>query len=141
MRRAVFLVLLTMTVVGLLIGTASAQQFYKWTDASGATHYADHPPEKGKASTVTVKSANGAVPPPQLQGETPDTAKRLDDAEAASRRRSCLTAQNNLKILQGEGAILDGESIGQATTLNAQRRVAAKEKALNDIDKNCGPKS
>jgi hypothetical protein len=123
------------------IGTVSAQQFYKWTDAAGVTHYTDHPPENIKAKTVDVKDASGKVPPPPaLPGSTPDTAKALDDAEAASRRRSCLTSQNNLKILQGADTVVDTHTEGRPSALTIERRRTATEQALKDIDTYCGAK-
>lgn len=131
------------TMLGLAAlagGQAFAQQYYKWTDASGVTHYTDHPPENIKAKTVDVKDANGKVPPPVLPGATPDSAKALDDAEAASRLRSCLTSQNNLKILQGANAVVDTHTDGRPTALTIEHRKAAQEQALKNIDTYCGKK-
>jgi hypothetical protein len=122
----------------LAAAQASAQQYYKWTDAAGVTHYTDHPPENIKAKTVDVTDASGKIPPPVQPGSTPDSAKALDDAEAASRLRSCLTSQNNLKILQGANAVVDPHTDGRPTALTIERRKAAQEQALKNIDMYCG---
>jgi hypothetical protein len=115
----------------------AAQQFYKWKDATGATHYSDHPPETGQAKTVTVKNADGTVPAPAASIANP--GKALDDAEAAQRRRSCLTAKANLNILQGEGAVVEGKDVTTANVLTMQRRTAARDEAIANIGKYCGP--
>ena len=116
----------------------AAQQFYKWKDASGATHYSDHPPEKGQAKTVTVKNPDGTVPAPAAS--TANAGQVLDDAETAQRRRSCLAAKANLNILQGEGAVVEGKDVATANVLTMQRRTAARDEAVANIDKFCGPK-
>lgn len=120
-------------------GSVHAQQVYKWVDAAGTTHYTDHPPEKGTAKTLVLKGAPGAPLPVQPTAST-DDKKVLDDAEVANRRRNCFTAQNNIKILQEEGAVLDGSDINTARPLDAQRRAKAKDDAMANIDKYCGPK-
>jgi uncharacterized protein DUF4124 len=116
---------------------ATAQQFYKWKDASGATHYSDHPPEKGQAKTVTVKNPDGTTPAP---APIATSGQAIDDAETAQRRRSCLTAKANLNILQGEGTVVDGKDVTTANVLTMQRRTAARDEAAANIDKYCGPK-
>lgn len=120
-------------------GVAHAQQVYKWVDAAGTTHYTDQPPPKGAAKTLQLKGAPGA-PLAAQPANAPDNSKVLDDAEVANRRRNCFTAQNNIKILQEEGAVLDGSDINTARPLDAQRRAKAKDDAMANIDKYCGPK-
>jgi uncharacterized protein DUF4124 len=131
------------SLAGLLIATslvaapAAAQQFYKWKDASGATHYSDRLPDKASAKTVNVKHPHNSVPTQAAPIAT--TGKALDDAEAAYRRRSCLAARANLNILKGQGAVVDGKSVATANVLTTQRRAVARDEALANIDKFCEP--
>ncbi|WP_038344588.1 DUF4124 domain-containing protein [Acinetobacter sp. A47] len=84
---------ITTTIMLLCSSQNQAQQYYKWMDANGSTHYTTTPPPKGakrldKVSTYgsshSVKqhpsqpetpaaNANTASPAPQVVTETPAT--------------------------------------------------------------------
>jgi len=44
-----------MSVALLVVATAASAQVFKWTDASGKTHYGDRPPEDAKAQQIAIR--------------------------------------------------------------------------------------
>jgi glutaredoxin len=68
-RAAVSLAIALMVAAGAGLGSATAQQMYKWTDDKGVVHYSDTPPP-AKEKRVEVKDFSAAsmpmAPPVQL---------------------------------------------------------------------------
>ncbi len=51
-------------LLALAINGAMADNFYKWVDGNGVTHYSEAPPEQGQANTVNVELKPAGAPPP-----------------------------------------------------------------------------
>ncbi|ENU29289.1 hypothetical protein F991_02851 [Acinetobacter sp. CIP-A165] len=69
----------TATMLILCTNQVHAQQYYKWVDANGSTHYTTTAPPKGakrldKVATYATKNSQQPTPKPQ------DTAKEEHDA-------------------------------------------------------------
>lgn len=120
----------------------SGQPYYRWKDASGATHYSDTPPPGGKASRVTV---DGRVP--SSPGSTPATASSthvsgdttaLDKAEAAAVDRNCSKAKANLVTLQGSAMVVDGADVTRARRMSPADIATARASAEADVRTYCG---
>ena len=130
-------------VVALLLiaPLASAQQIYKWTDASGTVHYSQATPPQG-TKYRQVKLAGGVESADQ-QNDQPaaDSASAAADSTPAApppvadtpanRSKLCATLKSNLATLQGSGPVVmqqdgkpavlsDAERKQQVATSNAQ---------------------
>lgn len=127
----------SLIVVALLLiaPLATAQQIYKWTDASGTVHYSQAAPPQG-TKYQQMKLAGGVESAGQ-QGEQPaaDSAPAPTDDSAspappaapvadtpANRSKMCATLKSNLATLRGSGPVVMQQG-GKPTVLNdAQRK-------------------
>ena len=87
--------------------TCHAQTFYKWKDASGATHYSDSPPATGNATKVAVRAGvsaeEGKTDQPAPAASAPATASpspELLEAEARYQKQSCEAARRDVAAVQ-----------------------------------------
>ncbi|MBD8871533.1 DUF4124 domain-containing protein [Rhodanobacter sp. DHB23] len=120
----------------LLAPLATAQQIYKWTDASGTVHYSQSAPAQGtKYQQVKlaggVESANGDAPAeqPATDNNTPAPADSPAPAPAApmadtpdNRAKLCATLKSNLAALQGSGPVVMQQGGKPAVLDDAQRK-------------------
>lgn len=135
-------------VVTLLAATlavaASAQTYYKWTDAKGVTHYSAQRPSAVKAKSLHLRSdgpapaaAATAAPPPAT------TANDLRAAKDDFAKQACATARENLGLLSSTAMVLDTGTLQHpgdvttATKLSTEQREAAKAEAHKQIDQYC----
>lgn len=152
MSRAILVIAVLAAAVA---GSASAEQFYKWKDANGVTHYTSTPPPKGVESRRVAVSgssrsridqsldATGAAP------ATPAGAANADDrlaqgdertAAAIQQRRdtACDTAKQRYEILANNAAVeWDRDGDGVAEPLDVREHAAEMEKAQQSIGFYC----
>lgn len=135
---------------------AAADQFYKWTDAQGATHYTVEPPPKTAASAAEVKistkvPSGSSAAASNLEKQRGDAAKKLVDkalgkdkdgktdpaaaktdgkvpAEYAER---CKTLQGNLQAMQEHGRVKMTNEKGEVTYLSDEE----KQKQMDDTQR------
>jgi hypothetical protein len=139
-------------VAGLVAHDASAQakqDFYRWKDASGVTHYSETPPPQQQASRVSVDGRAPAAPPssiPTVKSQAPATATgqqkqpddgRLATAEAAARQRNCTRSRANLQTLGGKAMVVDGTDASVARRLTPDELASSKRVAQADVDTYC----
>jgi hypothetical protein len=135
-------------VVTLLAATlavaASAQTYYKWTDAKGVTHYSAQRPSAAKAQPLHLLSNQPA--PPAASTAAPPAASTASDLQAAKQdfaKQACVTARENLRLLSGSAMVLDTGTLQHpgdvttATKLSTEQREAAKAEAHKQIDQYC----
>ena len=120
------------------------QDFYRWKDAAGVTHYSETPPPKqqaarlsvdGRRPVATTSSAQAAATPPPSQAQAGDG--RLATAEAAARQRNCERSQASLQTLGGKAMIVDGTDASVARRLSPEEMAASKRVAQADVDTYC----
>jgi hypothetical protein len=119
---------------------AQQKAYYRWTDASGAVHYADTPPPDKTAKTVNVstgKSMSAAAPVPKTTAD-PSTQSKLEAGDAAYRKKACDTGQSDLKTLDHGGMVVDSGNPDEARKLSAEQRDAARETATARVKEFCG---
>ena len=133
---------LCVALVGLFASTLCAQQFYKWKDAAGVTHYTEEPPASGKAQIVTL-SADGSSQPTAVDLAATARSAQLDQEEADQRLAACINARKNLgQLTQGDFAArpdaphADAEANSTLRLTSAQRQ-AAELNAEKQIQKLC----
>ena len=125
----VALVLVAMCAV---VATAVAQSVYKWTDASGVTHYSEQPPPQ--AIEAKQLQLNGATPAPEPApaASTPpspqSTATALDAAKSDFRKQACATAQSNLKVLSGRGMVLDNGTLEKPAGIEGAKPLSPEQR-------------
>ncbi|MGN6091475.1 MAG: DUF4124 domain-containing protein [Luteibacter jiangsuensis] len=119
-------------------GAAGAQSVnvYKWTDASGAVHYTDQPPQGRDATRMTVKGGTEAAAAP-VAPQAANGAK-LDAAEAAATTRNCESARANLATLSSGSMLVDSTDPTASRRLRPDEIEAARRTAQADVDTYCG---
>lgn len=108
-------------------GAAPAQQYYKWKDANGVTHYTKTPPPEGtQADRVAVK-ANAPTPDPAAAAAEPKADAGAGMSASATQQRSaaCQTAQANLDTLQNNPFVsIDKDGDGKPELLSVEEHDA-----------------
>jgi hypothetical protein len=105
----------------------AAQQVYKWTDASGVTHFTAEPPPAGAKYEAREVDHHEAVP------QAATDASDAGDARPAARTGEdpgCATARGNLALLDGKAQVTvdsDGDGKADKTLSEADR---AKQRQL-----------
>lgn len=143
MGRRLAVGMCTALCVAALAHAQSGQQYYRWKDASGATHYSDTPPSDGRASRVAV---DGRVQPSAAPAATSSTGSvggtehtaALDKAEASAVERNCRHAKANLAALQGNTMVVDSTDIAKARRMGAEDIAKARVAADADVRTYCG---
>ena len=138
--KPVLAVVVLATLVSL---PAPAQQkaYYRWTDASGAVHYADSPPPDKAAKTVNVSMGQSMslAAPVQKTTADPTTQSKLEAGDAAYRKKACETGQGDLKTLEHGGMVVDSGNPDEAKKLSTEQRDAARESAAARVKEFCWP--
>ena len=157
MSRAIFAIAVLAAAVA---GSASAEQFYKWKDADGVTHYTSTPPPKGiEASRLAVSGSSrsrvdqsleenrfpvgpaddGTPPAPGADAEGNAQAEQRTAAAIQQRRDSaCETAKQRYEILANNAAVeWDRDGDGVAEALDVKEHAAEMEKAQQSIGFYC----
>ncbi|HET7774962.1 MAG TPA: DUF4124 domain-containing protein, partial [Azospira sp.] len=88
------LLILAAFLHGALTPPAHAAQLYKWTDADGNTHYADHSGTTDKGKAVTLKSSGTEATTPPAGNTAPTWAEKYQQFKE----------RQNLQNANGAGA-------------------------------------
>ena len=125
--------------------TCHAQTFYKWKDASGATHYSDSPPATGNATKVAVRAGvsaeAGKTDQPAPAASAPATASpspELLEAQARYQKQSCEAARRDVAAVQSGAMLVDNGDPSQAKRLDESQRQDALEAAQDRVKQYCG---
>lgn len=116
-------------------GLASAQQIYKWKDASGVTHFSQTPPANGTHYTkmrLTSEPDVSSNPPAASSGEAADQGDNHPAPQAAAagqtqadtpsnRTELCKQLSSNISLLQGKQPVVTGGSGKQAVMSDSAR--------------------
>jgi hypothetical protein len=77
----VFLICMTVLLLGVISGNAVANEVFKWTDENGVVHFGDRPPEGQKTQTIDIpqapRSGNAGA------NSSPDDAQPGSDSSTA----------------------------------------------------------
>jgi hypothetical protein len=129
------------SAIGLSIlcfaGFASAQQIYKWKDASGVMHFSQTPPAHGAHYTkMQLTSEPEAAAHPSApntgtaEGDRPDTATppprsadRATQPDTPSNRASlCKQLSSNISLLQGKQPVVTAGDHGKQQVMSDSAR-------------------
>ena len=143
---------------------ASAQNVYKWRDASGVMHISDTPPPVGAARAVTqgnipgagavvnpagASAASGAASETDLQKKKAqaDAAKaeaaaaekaRVEKQKAAARAQNCAAAQEQARVMGSGQRVATVNAKGEREFLDDAAVAARQKQAQQMIAENCG---
>lgn len=133
MRRPIVLASLALLAVAIG-GPAGAQQYYKWKDADGVTHYTKTPPPEGtQADRVAVNAAAPTPDPATAAQPAADAGAGMSGTATQQRSAACQTAQANLDTLQNNPFVSidkDGDGKPELLTVeehNAQLAIAREQ--------------
>jgi len=134
-----------MTILCSVTAAAVAQAIYKWTDATGVTHYSEQaPPVAVKTKQLLLNAAvSASTPATSAPPLSQSTATALDAAKSDYRKQACTTARGNLKLLSGRGMVLDTGTmqnpagVDGARMLGSEQRDAARSDAQQQIQQFC----
>jgi hypothetical protein len=131
---------LAASVIGLSLscvaGFASAQQIYKWKDASGVTHFSQTPPPTGTHYTkvhLTGESAGSSNPPaspaPNEEGSSNAGAAPRQAASGgtqpdtpSNRASLCKQLRSNITLLQSKQPVVTGGDNGKQQVMSDDAR-------------------
>jgi hypothetical protein len=127
----------------LVMSAAISQNYYKWTDAKGVTHYSEQPPSI-KAQQIKLRTSESPLPVSAATITSPEAlAVSLDAAKRDFKKQACATAHSNLQLLSSQAMVLDTGSVtkpadvSSARKLSLEQRDAAKVDAQKQIDEFC----
>ena len=149
---------LALTVFALaLASAASAEQFYKWQDSTGAWHYTKDAPKGQQSQVVNVgpgrsvdlqvetatgtAAADNAKPGDAKPGDTApgepevanaDTLKKMQEASKV-RAANCERAKTNVATLESYTNVTIQRD-GKDVTLNDDERAAELKRARQQVD-------
>lgn len=145
MSRVVLRAMAGFGALSLVVATCHAQTFYKWKDASGATHYSDSPPATGNATKVAVRTGvsaeAGKSDRPAPAASTPAPASpspELLEAEAQYQKQSCEAARRDVAAVQSGAMLVDNGDPSQAKRLDESQRQDALAAAQDRVKQYCG---
>lgn len=132
-------VLLAASAIGLSLvcvaGFASAQQIYKWKDASGVTHFSQNPPPTGTHYTkmhLTGEpevSSSPSSSPTQVDTEADASAAPRATASGgtrpdtpSNRAELCKQLSSNIALLQSKQPVVTGGSNGKQLVMSDNAR-------------------
>ena len=126
MHRFVLAVALALAATPAL-AQQTAGEVYKWTDASGVTHYSQTPPASGRYEHRVITS-NGAV-----------AAAPAEPGASPAENPQCTTARANIVALQATGDVqFDADGDGTAdSVLDAEQRASQLELAEAAVKAYC----
>jgi hypothetical protein len=152
MSRAILVIAVLAAAVA---GSASAEQFYKWKDAQGVTHYTSTPPPKGvEASRLAVSggsrsridqslaapdaSASGDPAAPAGGAQVAQGQGSTADALEKRRETACETARQRYDVLANNAMVeWDRDGDGVSEPLDVKEHAAEMEKAQQSIGFYC----
>ena len=147
--------LIGLCIAATLLHTPVSAEIYKWTNAAGEVQYSQVPPLGG----VKTEKIQGAPPPadnPDVVNEAlqkqvdamnktnaeeteKDKEKEMEKELAATNKRNCVTAQNNLIKLEEGGRRRYLTADGEVTRFTEEERQARISAAKEEIEKYCNP--
>lgn len=149
-RAAIMKKIVYVTLFCLISGLASAQTFYRWKDAQGATHYTLTPPEgrsstslevstgvtsEEPANTVATKAAPAAAAP-----ATKATPKKTDTTKVATYQERCDQYRANLDMLKSGSQLTTKGEDGKLRAITKEDRTKMTATA-NEMLAACPPAS
>lgn len=144
----------TIIKTGLLLGlatailsTAQAQQFYKWKDEKGATHYSQTPPPARNSQTLSIKArAATAAPattpvaaPVAKPGASKDTAAKAPSTPPKQKlsAEACQQIKSNLELLQSGRRLYQNDAGGERSYITEEQKAVQIQTYTQNLAQGC----
>ena len=136
----------------LVSAVASAEQFYKWIDAQGTTHYTEDPPPPSATNSSEVRvstrqpSGSDAAPPAPAaknSNKTDNDKKAKTDssknnaAVADKDPERCKILQDNLQAMQSHGRVKMTDANGEVRVLSDDEKQQQMDSTQKQIKTFC----
>lgn len=144
MRTTPTLALLSLALTAVLASvSSSAEEYYKWVDDQGVTHYGQRPPKNTAASrgeTSIGHSAPSHYPSEQFtdnQKENTSAAKSTEKQQNQKDPERCKAAKDNLNTINTSSRIKVKGEDGQFNFLTPKEIAERKKDAQKAIGESC----
>ena len=143
----------TIIKAGLLLGLATAilspvqaQQFYKWKDEKGATHYTQTPPPARNSQTLSIKArattAAPTTPPLATTATKPEATKdAATKAPAQAKQKlsaeACQQIKSNLELLQSGRRLYQNDTGGERSYLTEAQKAVQIQTYSQNLAQGC----
>lgn len=142
-RSTIFLT--AILAAGLIsVAAVAAEDYYKWTDDEGVTHYSARKPHNreaeaisirtGERSTVPTGSSSGEKQPSQRPAATENT--ETDNTKLVDPER-CKVARSNLDVLRNNAKVRMKDENGEIHYLNEEEKAEKAREFQQAIDESC----
>jgi hypothetical protein len=133
------LILAAVLFTGIPLAQA-AQDYYKWTDENGVTHYSARKPHNQAAEVISIKTGQRvAVPAPSQRststGPSTETARQSSGGSGGNLKdpERCKNAQDNLETMRSNARVRMREENGEIRYLSEEekaQKIQEFEKAM-----------
>lgn len=146
---------ITIIKTGLLLGLATAilspaqaQQFYKWKDEKGATHYTQTPPPARNSQTLSIKTRAATVAPTTPPLVTTATAAKPEASKDAATKtpappkqklsaEACQQIKSNLELLQSGRRLYQNDAGGERSYLTEAQKTVQMQTYNQNLAQGC----
>lgn len=125
------------TLFLLMAVNASADNYYKWIDEEGITHYSETPPKNTKSTqgkTQTGHSAPSTYTPSETQT---DPHSNTSDQQLTKDPERCKAAKSNLDIINTSSRIKVKGDDGEFSYLSPEAVAKRKKEAQQAVKESC----
>ena len=144
--NAIIKAALLMGLATATVTSAQAQQFYKWKDEKGATHYTQTPPPARQSQTLSIKAraaaSNASVAPtavnakPTAPNAAPPT-KPVAPAAPKLSAQACKDLKSNLDLLQSGRRLYENDTGGERSYLTEAQKAVQIQTSMQNIAQGC----
>lgn len=124
-------------ITALTTFTVSAEDYYKWVDDQGVTHYGERPPKNTAASRGKTQTGHSAPTPYISNQDKENTAEATSETANQKDPERCKAAKSNLDIINTSPRIKVKGEDGEFSYLSQEEIAKRKQEALQAIKESC----
>lgn len=115
---------------------ASAEDYYKWVDDQGVTHYGERPPKNAVASKGRTQTGHSTHTPYEVKEKATEKAATAS-TEAHKDPERCKSAKSNLDIINTSSRIKVKGDDGEFSYLSPDEIAKRKKEAQQAVKESC----
>lgn len=117
--------------------TVSAEEYYKWVDDQGVTHYGERPPKNTAASKGKTQTGHSTHTPYTATQDATDNAANTSNTEDQKDPERCKAARKNLEIINTSARIKVKGDDGEFSYLSPEEIAKRKQDAQQAVKESC----
>lgn len=117
--------------------TVSAEDYYKWVDDQGVTHYGERPPKNTTASKGKTQTGHSTHTPYVVTQDTEASATTATHTENQKDPERCKAAKSNLDIINTSARIKVKGDDGEFSYLSPDEIAKRKQDAQQAVKESC----